>query len=77
MQGTYFYCIHTLIIFQVYFLIASSYHFERCELAKELVNHGIPRSQINDCKFNILKNVARIVVLYNRYNNRDHFTLIF
>ena len=30
----------------------SSYHFERCELAKELVRkHGIPINQINDCKF--------------------------
>merc|ERR1711944_138258 len=50
MQQLYFCRIHILaILFHFYFLIVSSYHFDRCELAKELVTkHGIPSTQIND-----------------------------
>ena len=48
---TYSIFIHALTIIQTHFLFTSSYHFDKCELAKELVNkHGVPPSQINDCK---------------------------
>ena len=52
MHGEQFYRILVLTIFQGYCHIAFSYHFERCELAKELIKkHGVSPSQINDCKF--------------------------
>ena len=51
MHGEQFYRILVLTIFQAYCHIAFSYHFERCELAKELIQkHRVSPSQINDCK---------------------------
>ena len=41
------------LLFHFHFLIVSCYHFERCELAKKLIENGIPSSQINDCKFQL------------------------
>jgi len=49
MQETRLCSIQILTILQIYFFShSSSYHFERCELATELVKNGIPPSQVND-----------------------------
>merc|ERR1711963_554143 len=49
MQQIYLCRIHFFfLLFHFHFLIVSCYHFERCELAKKLIENGIPSSQIND-----------------------------
>ena len=43
--------IHFILIPSLVAVLVTSKQFERCELASELLRLGMPRDQLNDCKF--------------------------